>query len=177
MTASPASAAARLAPALLGRAAADAPTVHVAGVGVTVRTLVSTDESGGALALLDYTAPPSFRGPAPHWHAVLTEVFVGLEGAPVLRAGGEETTLAPGAVVQVPPRVVHAFANPTDAPARFLVLATPGMGLEGYFADLARLIAESPTWPPADPGAVAAIARRYDTFDPGALDAPGTPAR
>jgi quercetin dioxygenase-like cupin family protein len=160
-----------LLPSLLRRAAEDAPTVHVAGVGVTVRTLVATAESGGALALLEYTAPPRFRGPAPHWHAMLTETFVGLDGAPVLHAGGEQTTLGPGAVVLVPPRVVHAFANPGDAPARFLVAATPGMGLEGYFAELATLIAASPVWPPADPTAVAALARRYDTFNPAELEA------
>ncbi len=159
----------RVPPAPLLRAAADAPTVHVAPLGVTVRTLVATAESGGALALLEYSAPPGFRGPAPHWHAVLTETFVGLDGAPRLRAGDQETTLAAGEVVLVPPRVVHAFSNPGDRPARFLVAITPGMGLEGYFAELAALIAASPVWPPADPAAVAELARRYDTFTPAEL--------
>jgi hypothetical protein len=79
--------------------------------------------------------------------------------------------LGPGAVAVVPPRAVHRFSNPGDAPARFLVLATPGAGLDRYFAELAELIAASPVWPPADPGAVAAIAERYDTFSPPAPNA------
>ena len=153
---------------LLARAAADVPTLHVAPLGVTIRTLVATADSGGALAALDYTAPPRFRGAAPHRHAVLTETFVGLAGELRLQADGGEHALGPGAVVVVPPGVVHAFANPGDEPARFLVLATPGMGLDRYFAELADLIARSPAWPPADPSAVAAIAERYDTFPPSA---------
>lgn len=92
---------------VLARAAADAPTISIPSLGVTIRTLVASAESGGALAALEYTAPP-----------------------------------------------------------RFLVLATPGAGLEGYFGELARLIAESPVWPPADREAVAAIAARFDTFGP-----------
>jgi quercetin dioxygenase-like cupin family protein len=162
----PAESPAAIFPALLTRAAADAPTLHIAPLGVTVRTLVSSKESGGAFALLEYTAPPGFRGPAPHWHAVLTETFIGQAGALRLRTGEGEFTLEPGAVVVVPPRTVHAFSNPGEEPARFLVLATPGMGLEGYFGELAALIEASPVWPPSDPSAVAAIASRYDTFSP-----------
>jgi mannose-6-phosphate isomerase-like protein (cupin superfamily) len=156
-------------PAARHRAAADVPTLTVARLGVAIRTLVATPDAGGALAALDYTAPPAFRGPAPHWHARITETFVGVEGTPVLRAGDAEHVLDAGAVVVVPPRVVHAFSNPGDRPARFLVLATPGAGLEGYFTELARLVGDAPTWPPSDPSVLAALtalAERYDTFSP-----------
>ena len=153
-------------PAVLVRSAGDAPTVSVASLGVTVRTLVASAESGGALAALEYTAPPQFRGPAPHWHATVTETFLGLEGTLSLHTDAGDAALGPGAVAVVPPRVVHRFSNSTAAPVRFLVLATPAAGLDGYFAEIARLVAESPVWPPADPAAVARIAARYDTFSP-----------
>lgn len=153
-------------PTILARAAAEAPTLTVASLGVTIRTLVATVESDGALAALEYTAPPRFRGPAPHWHAKVTETFIGVEGTLTLHVDSGEVALAPGAVVVVPPRVVHRFSNTTEEPARFLVLATPGAGFEGYFAELAQLIAASPVWPPADPSAVATLAARYDTFSP-----------
>ena len=151
------------------RAAADVPTLQVARLGVTIRTLVATADSGGALAALDYAAPPNFRGPAPHWHARITETFIGVAGAPRVRSGDAEHVLGPGAVVVVPPRVVHAFSNPDDRPARFLVLATPGAGLEGYFAELARLVGAAEQWPPSDPAVLAALgalAERHDTFSP-----------
>ena len=153
-------------PTVLVRSADDAPTILVAPLGVTIRTLVASAESSGALAALEYTAPPHFRGPAPHWHATVTETFLGLEGTLTLHTDAGDETLGPGAVAVVPPRVVHRFSNATDEPVRFLVLATPGAGLEGYFAEIARLVAESPVWPPADPGVVARIAERYDTFGP-----------
>lgn len=152
--------------ALLARTAAEAPTVTVASLGVVIRTLVATAETGGAMAALEYTAPPRFRGPAPHWHAEITETFIGVAGTLTLHADAGEIALGPGAVAIVPPRVVHRFSNAGDEPARFLVVATPGAGLEGYFAELAQFIAESPVWPPADPDAVARIAARYDTFAP-----------
>jgi uncharacterized cupin superfamily protein len=157
------------APTLVYRAAADVPALTVARLGVTIRTLVGTPDVGGVLAALEYTAPAGFRGPAPHWHARLSETFIGLAGAPVLRAGDREHVLEPGAVAVVPPRVVHAFSNPGGEPARFLILASPGAGLEGYFAELARLIGDAPEWPPTDPAVVAALgalAERYDTFSP-----------
>lgn len=157
------------APAPLLRAHPDAPTVRLEALGVTIRTRVATGESGGALALLEYAAPPGFRGPAPHWHAVLTETFVGLEGEAQVRVGDGTLRLGPGAVAVVPPRVVHAFANPGAAPARFLVLATPGEGLEGYFTALAAIVAAQPAWPPTDPAVLetlTAIAARHDTFAP-----------
>jgi mannose-6-phosphate isomerase-like protein (cupin superfamily) len=168
MSANPTAAAAAV-PSVLSRAAAEVPTLSIAPLGVTIRTLVASADTGGALAALEYTAPPRFRGPAPHWHATITETFVGLEGTLTLHAGDGEVALGPGAVAVVPPRAVHRFSNPGDAPARFLVLAAPGAGLDRYFAELAALIAASPVWPPADPAvvaAVAAVAERYDTFPP-----------
>jgi mannose-6-phosphate isomerase-like protein (cupin superfamily) len=153
-------------PELLFCAAGTAPTLHVPGVGVTISTLVATADSAGKLAVLEYTAPPMFRGPAPHWHSQVTETFVGLGGVAHLRSGDTEVLLEPGSVAVVPPGVVHTFSNPSAEPARFLVIATPGAGLEGYFGELAGLIAASPEWPPRDPAAMAEIAARYDTFSP-----------
>jgi quercetin dioxygenase-like cupin family protein len=135
-------------------------------MGVSVRVLVATAETGGAYAVLEYAAPPRFRGPMPHYHRQGAETFYGLSGGMTLRAAGQETVLGPGATVTVPPGVVHSFANPTDEPATMLVVFAPGAGIENYFADLAALIAASPSWPPADPTAVIELAKRYDTYAP-----------
>ncbi len=152
---------------LFARSRADAPTITLPTLGVTVRTLVATPESGGALCVLDYVAPPRFRGPAPHVHRTATECFIVLEGTLRLTVGEAVHDLEPGGAAHVPPGTVHAFSNPFDAPCRYLALLTPGMGFERYFEELAVLVAASPTWPPADPSAVVELARRYDTFPPG----------
>jgi oxalate decarboxylase/phosphoglucose isomerase-like protein (cupin superfamily) len=41
----------------------------------------------------------------------------------------------PGALVTVPPGVMHDFRNPGDRPARWLGIAAPG-GLEQYFQEV-----------------------------------------
>lgn len=147
-------------PSLLRRAE-NARTVNA--VGVTVRFLLTAEETGGQFALLEYTAPPAFAGPAPHWHQRTTEVFYGLEGSIRMRVGEETHALNPGDVALVPPGVVHAFQNPGTEAARFLVQITPG-GLERYFVELVELIQNAPSWPLADMRPVAELARAMIRF-------------
>jgi quercetin dioxygenase-like cupin family protein len=134
---------------------------RIAHVGVAVHVLVRAGDTGGAWALVDYELPPRFAGPPPHVHAAMSEAFYCIAGTLALTLDGRAATLGAGEVAVVPPGVAHAFANPSDAPARMLVWMTPG-GFERYFDDLAALAARSPVWPPADPGAVAALAAGYD---------------
>ena len=68
----------------------------------------------------------------------------------------------------MPPGTVHGFSNQTDAPARFLLIASPA-GLENYFQELAELIKDEPSWPPKDMSKVVALMAKYDTFPPQAL--------
>jgi hypothetical protein len=79
---------------------------------------------------------------------------------------GEETVTAnQDATVLIPPRMAHAFWNPTAVPATFLVMAAPG-GLEHCLRELADLIAAEPVWPPADMHNLAALAASYDLVLP-----------
>ena len=59
----------------------------------------------------------------------------------------------------VPPGVPHAFSNPTDEPARLLLLMSPP-GHDRYFAELADILKRSG---PPDTDAIAALRLRYDT--------------
>jgi uncharacterized cupin superfamily protein len=115
--------------------------------------------------LLDCTALPQFRGPAPHWHKHLTETFYLVSGRLRFRLPNQEQELKAGALVVVPPCVVHSFSNAYDEPARFLTLLSPG-GFEGFWPEVAQLIAREPVWPPADMSQFDALRARYDTFDP-----------
>jgi quercetin dioxygenase-like cupin family protein len=152
-----------VAPALPATAFVRAPGSpgRIAHVGVSVHVLVRAGDTGGAWSLVDYELPPRFAGPPPHVHAGITEAFYCTEGTLALMLDGQAVTLRAGEVAVVPPGVPHAFANPSDTPARMLLWLTPG-GFERYFDDLAALAAASPVWPPADPGAMAAVAARYD---------------
>lgn len=54
-----------------------------------------------------------------------------------------------GTVAFVPRGTPHTFANPTQAPARSLVLVSPG-GFERYFDELITVIGRTGGMPPED---------------------------
>ena len=137
----------------------------VSGLGVTMAFKTVGAQSGGQFLALEYVAPPHFSGPPPHWHKVTTEIFYVLDGALTFMLNGEATTVGPGGYAFVPPGVVHGFANQSDAPAKYLGIASPA-GLEDYFAELQELIKQEPAWPPRDMEKVVALMAKYDTFAP-----------
>lgn len=152
------------APALL--APDGGKTISAVGVTMTFKTV--GNQSDGQWLTLEYSAPPRFSGPPPHWHKVTTEIFYVLEGTLTMRVGGESIEAGPGGYAFVPPGTVHAFSNPGDEPARFLLVASPA-GLEDYFAELGELIKNEPQWPPKDMSKVGVLMAKYDTFPPQAL--------
>jgi mannose-6-phosphate isomerase-like protein (cupin superfamily) len=133
--------------------------------GTSVVMKAGADDTGGGWTLFEYTAPPGFAGPPPHWHKHYDEGFYVLEGTIRFEVNGESLDVGPGAFAHVPPRVVHRFSNPTDQPARMLGLTVPG-GFEKYLEEVARMAAEEPSWPPADRAPLLALMAKYDTFPP-----------
>jgi mannose-6-phosphate isomerase-like protein (cupin superfamily) len=136
-------------------------------LGVTLTFKIVGAESGGQWLVAEYTAPPQLAGPPPHVHKTTTEIFHVLEGALVMQANGQSTQLGPGGCAYIPPGTAHTFANPTDAPTRFLLIASPA-GLEHYFAEVAELVRNEPSWPPKNMGKIVALMAKYDTFPPSA---------
>jgi mannose-6-phosphate isomerase-like protein (cupin superfamily) len=137
----------------------------VAAAGVTILLKSAAEDTDGRWTLYEYTAPPRFAGPPPHWHRETEEAFFVLEGSVRFELDGESIDAPAGAYVRVPPGVVHGFSNPTDEPARFLGLIVPG-GFERYWDELAELMADAPAWPPEDPTPVLELMARYDAFPP-----------
>ena len=133
------------------------------GVVLTFKTVGA--QSGGRWLVMEYNAPPQASGPPPHWHKVTTEIFYVLEGTLTLSAGDATINAGPGGYAYVPPGTVHTFSNQTDAPVKFLAVASPA-GLEDYFQELAELIKDETSWPPKDMSKIVALMAKYDTFAP-----------
>jgi mannose-6-phosphate isomerase-like protein (cupin superfamily) len=133
--------------------------------GTEVRFKVGSDDAEGA-SCVEFTAAPGFDTGL-HVHERLEETWYILEGEIEFQVGDEVFEAAPGACVFVPPRVPHAFANRTDAPARFLLIMSPP-GHDRYFDELAEILAADG---PPDSEAIAALRRRYDTEQLSALTA------
>ena len=137
----------------------------LSGMGVTMAFKTVGAQSGGQWLIMEYTAPPQFSGPPPHWHKITTEIFYVLEGTLTLSAGDETIQAGLGGYAYVPPGTVQGFSNQTDAPAKYLLIASPA-GLENCFQELAALIKDEPSWPPKDMRKVVALMAKYDTFAP-----------
>lgn len=95
----------------------------------------------------------------------LIEGFYVLEGALAVSIDREDRLAKQGEYILVASHTVHSFAVTAGGPGRFLLQVSPG-GFEGYFEELAQLMADVDSWPPEDMGPVHRLMGRYDTYAP-----------
>jgi mannose-6-phosphate isomerase-like protein (cupin superfamily) len=125
--------------------------------GTEVRFTVESSHAKGA-SCTEWKVAPGFDTGL-HVHKQLEETWCVLDGELEFRLGEEIFTATSGATVFVPPHLEHAFANRTNAPARFLLILSPP-GHDRYFDELAAILAVEG---PPDSEAIAELRRRYDT--------------
>jgi quercetin dioxygenase-like cupin family protein len=99
--------------------------------GFTSRVLLRSEETGGALGLVEVSVPPHWSGPPLHRHA-FDEAFHVLDGELTFHLGGVLRTAARGVSAFARGGEVHTLANLADRPARYLLVITPG-GFERRF--------------------------------------------
>ena len=104
-------------------------------LGVKYKTILSPEQTGGAMSIVDSWSPAG-SGPPRHIHQTEDETFVILTGACKVWIEGEELTAGAGKSVFIPRGKEHTFKVTDDGPSRHLVILTPG-GFEGFFADMA----------------------------------------
>lgn len=104
-------------------------------LGVQYKTILSPDQTGGAMSIVDSWSPAG-SGPPRHVHMKEDETFVILTGACKFWLEGKEFTAGEGESVFIPRGAEHTFKVVGDEPCRHLVILTPG-GFEGFFADMA----------------------------------------
>lgn len=111
------------------------------GPGDTYRFLLTGEQSGGAMFILEAQVPPG-GGPPPHIHHREDECFYLLAGTLSVRIQDRTFQACPGDFVQVPKGTVHGFRNDGDQEARMLAIFTPA-GMEGYFTEALEPLSES----------------------------------
>ncbi len=124
-------------------------------LGVTYRTILPSNESGGSMSITDSVSPPK-SGPPRHIHHDADETFVVLTGDCEFWLEGESFVRGPGETAFVPRGREHTFQVVSDVPCRHLVILTPG-GFEGFFHDMAK----GKYRIPEDMAAIEDCARRY----------------
>ncbi len=115
---------------------------HAAGTGKAYSAvgdryviLASGRQTGGAYCLLEATVFPG-GGPPPHYHTREEESFYVLEGEITFTVEGRTIAATPGAFVQIPRTVPHAFKNVSNCPARMLIQCAPA-GFDEFMLEFA----------------------------------------
>lgn len=104
--------------------------------GTYYKTILSTEETGGAMSIVDSVSPP-YSGPPLHIHHDADETFILLTGDVEFYLDGHRFVRGPGQTVFVPRGREHTFRVVSDTPSRHIVILTPG-GFEGFFAEMAK---------------------------------------
>ncbi len=90
-----------------------------------------SEQTGGRVAAVELTVPAGWPGPPLHHHD-FDEAFYVLEGALTFQVGDDRHTAGAGTLAFAPRGSHHTLANLGDAPARYLLIITPG-GFERRF--------------------------------------------
>jgi len=129
------------------------------GSSASVRLLVDSSSTGGALSTVRVTLGKDADGARPHRHDRSAEMFYVLEGAVQVLSGSEIVMAEQGDVIVVPPRMPHAFSTQRSRSAELLVVITPGVERFEYFRKLTRIgRGEEP------PESLRDVQELYDTY-------------
>lgn len=126
-------------PALVAvRTVAEHPLVD-AGTGRSLRMVAPGAVTDGRFGLVEYHLAPRTPGAAPHYHQTFSESFYVLSGELTLFVDGRWQPYRPGDFAIARERGVHGFRNDGDEPAAVLILFTPGIARETFFAEMAEI--------------------------------------
>jgi quercetin dioxygenase-like cupin family protein len=120
------------------------------------------DKTGGALAVVEFMAPPGFATPR-HVHHGEDEAFYVLEGSLAGFCGETKWEAAAGSFVWVPKDVPHGFANTANGVTRSLTITLPA-GFEKFVAEVGEPARSRTLPPPSEPDVerLAAAAARHN---------------
>ena len=126
---------------------------------MAIRFVLEGEESGGSVAIFEFSVPPGARIAAAHSHDGYDETIYGLEGVLTWTLEGTPTDVGPGETFFIPRGAVHHFDNGGDVDARALAVVTPGILGPAFFEEVAAVI-DAADGPP-DVAAIGAVMRRH----------------
>jgi quercetin dioxygenase-like cupin family protein len=112
-------------------------TIRLGASGSTIEVLAAPEETGGTVSIYRWRLSASSRGPAPHSHTTFSETFIVEEGEVDYFDGAAWRTLLSGHAAHAAIGGVHALLKKRAEPATVLMILSPGVPREEYFAQLA----------------------------------------
>lgn len=128
---------------------------------LTVRFLITAENSSGSIAAFSLVVPAAQRLAAPaHSHDHYEETIYGLEGVLTWTVDGKQLDLGPGQALCIPRGAVHRFDNNGPSDAKALCVITPAAIGPQYFREAGEVINAAADGPP-DRAKMAEIMRRH----------------
>ncbi|HXR78281.1 MAG TPA: cupin domain-containing protein [Bryobacteraceae bacterium] len=128
---------------------------------LTIRFLLTGDNSTGSIAAFEMTVPGAQRLPAPaHSHDHYEETIYGINGALTWTVNGIQVDVGPGQVLCIPRGAIHRFENNGAQDVKALCVITPAAIGPQYFREAAEVIYAAAGGPP-DRVKMAEIMRRH----------------
>jgi mannose-6-phosphate isomerase-like protein (cupin superfamily) len=144
-----------------GRVIPGAGGITLEATGEAIMVKASSEQTGGAMGLLEVTTRPGF-GPPRHIHHDADELFYILSGEFQFLVGERLTRAEPGTLVFIPRGTIHATKVVGVEPGRALAGFIPG-GQERAFEDFARSAAVQGEDGVLGPDQAQAIARKHNS--------------
>ena len=135
-------------------------TIRV-GLFLTVRFLLTSDNSSGSIAVFELMVPGGQRLPGPtHSHDHYEETIYGIDGVLTWTVDGRQIDVGPGQALCIPRGAVHRFDNNGSQDVKALCVITPAALGPQYFRECAEVI-DSTTGGAPDRARLAEIMRRH----------------
>jgi quercetin dioxygenase-like cupin family protein len=116
---------------------------------LTIRFLISGENSNGSIAAFEMTVPGAQSIPAPaHSHDGYEETVYGIDGVLIWTVSGKRIEVAPGQALTIPRGGIHRFDNRTSQDAKALCVITPAILGPQYFREVAAVAAAAAGGPP-----------------------------
>ena len=129
--------------------------------GLSVRFLVSGENSNGSVATFELMVPGAQRLPAPaHSHDHYEETIYGIDGVLTWTVDGKPIEVRPGEALCIPRGAVHRFDNNGTRDAKALCVITPAAIGPDYFREAFGLLNAAAGGPP-DKAKMMEIMRRH----------------
>ena len=128
---------------------------------LTIRFLVTGEQSSGSVAAFELFVPAGRRLAAPaHSHDHYEETIYTLDGVLTWTVDGKQVNLGPGQALCIPRGAVHRFDNNGSRDVKALCVITPAAIGPQYFRESAEVINATAAGPP-DPVKMMDIMRRH----------------
>jgi quercetin dioxygenase-like cupin family protein len=128
---------------------------------LTVRFLITSENSSGSMAMFELLAPGKIRLPGPaHSHDHYEETIYGIDGVLTWTVNGAPIDVGPGQAICIPRGAVHRFDNNASQDAKALCVISPAQIGPQYFREIAEVVKAAAGAPP-DAAKIAQIMRRH----------------